>query len=1723
MEPPPIIIRGAQAHNLRGVDLEIPTGRLVVVTGVSGSGKSSLAHHVIYQEGMRRYLESLSAYSRQFLSKLDRPAVDHIDGLQPAISVDQRTVISSPRSTMGTMSEIHPHLRLLLARLGEPHFSAGREIESSLFSFNSPRGACPRCKGLGLEDRVGPELLVGDPSKTVREGALVLTTPTGYLVYSQVTMEVLDQVCQAHGFSVDIPWQRLTEEQQRVILHGSRRITIPFGKHTLESRLRWSGITAKPREEGYYRGIIPIIEEILRHKRNKNVLRFVRSTPCSACQGARLRPEALEVTFRGQHMAQLADLSVDALHGLTRHTRLKAAEEPVGRPLLEEIQRRCQLLSRLGLGYLQISRPSASLAGGEAQRVRLATQVRGGLRGLLYVLDEPSIGLHHRDLQRMLAVLTQLRDSGNTVLVVEHDETVMLGADWLVDMGPGAGTAGGRVLFSGPGTALLGEAAPQGAASSRTRAFLRGEEAIEVPCLRRPGEGELCISGATARNLQDLQVTFRLAALNVVSGVSGSGKSTLVREVLARALDARLRGAEVPPVEGARLKGAEQVDKLIEIDQSPIGRTPRSNPATYTKVFDPIRGLMAAQPEARARGWNKGRFSFNVKGGRCEDCQGAGVQTVGMHYLADVEVLCRACGGRRFNAETLQVRYRGHNVADVLDLSIIEALELFSDQPRIRRQLQAMADVGLGYISLGQPATTLSGGEAQRVKLSAELGRPSRRRTLYILDEPTTGLHPADINVLLRMLQGLVDRGNTAIVIEHNLDVIKVADWVVDLGPEGGAAGGRLMAAGTPEEVAAVKGSHTGAALRPLLEQRSLAPAATTRSPVHHAQPLLLRGVTTHNLQNIDVEIPAQGITVITGVSGSGKSSLALDTLAAEGQHCYTASLSTFARRFMRQARRGEVEEISGLTPVVAVAQQAGTRNPRSTLATLTGLHDDCRLLFARAGEPLCPACDQPLIQGACSRCQVSHPSLADGLFAGLFSFNHLQGACPTCRGLGAITRCDPARLVTHPSRSLLGGALDGHKTGAFYGDPRGQYVATLSTVGQELGLDFSGPYSGLSEEARSVALRGTGEREYQVIWRYQRNQRQGEHHWSTTWPGLANLVEEEFSRKHADRRGAALKELMREQACPACQGLRLRPEVLAVRFCGLGLGQLGEMTVARATRFFEELAQREGKMAMVLTISREQRSVYRTEPGASPEQALVRSEEGAYRAICDRRATPPGALRGVHGDAECKLFAALEPRRRILHRLQVLEEVGLSYLTLNRRASTLSRGETRRARLAGALGVGLQGVTYVLDEPTIGLHEQDTRQLIRVLQRLRDSGNRVVVVEHDAAVIRCADWIIDLGPGPGAAGGRVTFAGDLPGLLRCSGSLTGSHLSQPGAGAAPTPRRTLEEGIHIRGARANNLRGFDLHIPSGGIVVVAGVSGSGKSSLVLDVLRASHQAGSPRGCEGVSGLERFQGLVDVDQRPLGKASGSLVITYTGAFDAMRQLFARTPEARQQRFHKGHFSLNAQGGRCEVCRGAGGRTIGMGFLSDVWTTCEACGGARFDAATLRCRLRGHTIAGVLGLTVGEILEVFADVSQVRQRLEPLQEVGLGYLRLGQKTATLSSGEAQRMKLSSRLGKAQGKKTGAGRPSLLLFDEPTTGLHFADVERLLQVFHRLAEAGDTLLVIEHHPQILAQADWIIDLGPGAGEQGGAVKGSGTPEDLAREGASPTGALLRRLLA
>jgi excinuclease ABC subunit A len=1678
-DAPVIAVRGAAEHNLKHIDVTIPRGVLAVVTGVSGSGKSSLAFDTICAEGRRRYLQTFSSYARQFLGKLTRPAVTSIDGLSPAVAVDQSAGVSSPRSTVGTMTELYDLLRLLWARAGighertaaapatgAPSAQAAPAVRPSraLFSFNSPHGACPECKGLGIEDRLDPDLLVKDAAKSVREGALRITTPTGYVIYSQVTLDVLGQVCRAHGFTVDVPWRDLTPEQRDVILNGSDRIRIPYGKHPLASRLRWSGITAKPREEGVYKGILPVMEQILRAKRNRNILRFVRSMPCRACGGTRLRPEALAVKYRDLTIAQAAAMSVDELR---RFFEQDLDESGAAAVVARQAIERCRALQRLGLGYLALDRESSTLSAGEAQRIRLARQASIGLGGLLYVLDEPSIGQHHHDTGRLLDVLRALRDRGNTVLVVEHDEQVMRQADWLVDIGPAAGDGGGRVLFNGPSGVFASDTAAGVPAPgvSPTRAYLTGAARIELPAVRRMGTGELRLSGITRHNLHALDVQFKLGALNVVTGVSGAGKSTLVEETVRRLRDEA----------GARTwarASTTGIDKIIAIDQAPIGRTPRSNPATYTGLFDAVRDLFAATDDARARGFGKGRFSFNVAGGRCEACEGAGVQQIGMQFLGTVAVVCDVCGGRRFNEATLEVRYRGKDIHEVLEMPVDEAAAFFEDQPSIFRTLDAIRALGLGYIALGHPATMLSGGEAQRVKLATELARPSSGRTLYVLDEPTTGLHAADVALLLRAIDGLVARGNTVIAIEHHLDVIKVADWLVDLGPGSGADGGRLVTTGTPEVVAACPESLTGRALLEALEGTprlkpgvSEGSSESSRKPPSVGFPALeprmpapirLTGVTTHNLQHIDVEIPSARLTVITGVSGSGKSSLAFDTLFAEAQQRYAETFSTWARRFVHHASEAEFERAQGLTPAVAIGQQRRSRNPRSTVATLTEIHDLYRLLFARAGtnhtrDAEREACD------ASPRSPIPDPPSVH-LTASMFSPNSERGACPQCRGLGHILDCDPARLVTDASRPLAAGAMDGHKTGRFYGDPHGQHMAILQAAGHALEIDFGVRWQNLDERAQQVAMRGAGDRVFDVEWHYRRGARTGVHRFQSAWPGLQAYVRQEYERKHADRRGEALEPLMVPVPCQACGGARLKPESLAVRFAGLNIAELLAKTVTDSLAFFQGALLPE------------------------PRALLVTSEL----------------------------------RADIVRRLQALEDAALGYLSLDRAAATLSSGEAQRARLASQLGSGLTGITYVLDEPTAGLHPRDTARLIGLLRSLASGGNTVVVVEHDADVIAAADHVIEVGPGAGDLGGRIVSAGPNK-----AGGCRLSVESQP----RQRDPRAPGPGITIRGALLHNLRDLDIEIPSRGLVAITGVSGSGKSSLVFDVLAPSIErvlcGEVPVNCREVAGALPFTRVVRADRGLLVGSPWSTPATLTGIFDTVRGWFAATDAARARGLRAQHFSTTVKGGRCEACEGLGRLRTSMDFLPDVWTTCEQCHGTRYGAEALACTLDGRSVADVLAMSVDALANWLssgglpaAASREVRRRLDLLRDIGLGYLQIGQPAATLSGGERQRLALVCSLMQA-----GLG-PALYLLDEPTTGLHARDVAQLLRVFDHLIDAGHTVVVIEHHLDVIANADWVIDLGPEGGPDGGTILAAGPPDVIASSPASHTGLALRR---
>ncbi|MGA7227507.1 MAG: excinuclease ABC subunit UvrA [Acidimicrobiia bacterium] len=933
-----ILIRGAREHNLKNLTVELPRDKLIVFTGLSGSGKSSLAFDTIYAEGQRRYVESLSAYARQFLGQMDKPDVDFIEGLSPAISIDQKTASRNPRSTVGTVTEVHDYLRLLYARIGVAHCPndgtpverqtpqqivdrileldegtrfqvlapvvRGRkgEFESLLadlakegfarvrvdgevrelteeikldryyqhtievvvdrlvrkegmeqrltqsletalaltdgtadieivdgstltfsqhlacsvcglsfedlqprnFSFNSPYGACPECSGIGTRYQVDPELVIADPDLSLADGAIPMWSSNRMRYYHRL----LTGLAEVLGYSMDTPWKDLSEEVKEKILYGTGdekimiRYTNRFGR-----KRQW---------QATFEGAIPFLNR--RHESAESdsareyYQEYMAIVPCETCGGGRLNPISLAVTIDGRNIAEVSDLSLGDAKEFFETLDLDERESHIAERVLKEVRSRIRFLLDVGLDYLTLSRSAATLAGGEAQRIRLATQIGSGLVGVLYILDEPSIGLHQRDNKRLIETLLRLRDLGNTLIVVEHDEDTIRVADHILDIGPGAGEHGGHIVAEGDLKTIIE------APNSMTGDYLAGRRQIEVPLLRRQGNGEaIRILGASENNLQGIDVEFPLGVFTAVTGVSGSGKSTLIEEILWKTLASKVNRARVVPGRHKKVEGIDNIDKVIDIDQSPIGRTPRSNPATYTKLFDQIRSLFSQTPEARARGYKPGRFSFNVKGGRCDACSGDGTIKIEMHFLPDVYVPCEVCGGRRYNRETLEILWKGHNIADVLEMSVEEALGFFENQPKIVRILQTLYDVGLGYVRLGQPATTLSGGEAQRIKLASELGKRSTGRTFYILDEPTTGLHFEDIRKLLQVLQRLVDAGNTVVVIEHNLDVVKSVDHIIDLGPEGGDGGGRVVALGTPEEVAQATESYTGKFLREMV------------------------------------------------------------------------------------------------------------------------------------------------------------------------------------------------------------------------------------------------------------------------------------------------------------------------------------------------------------------------------------------------------------------------------------------------------------------------------------------------------------------------------------------------------------------------------------------------------------------------------------------------------------------------------------------------------------------------------------------------------------------------------------------------------------------------------------------------------------------------------------------------------------------------------------------
>ena len=1909
-----ISIRNARQNNLKNLDLDLPLGELTVVTGVSGSGKSSLAFDTIYAEGQRRYVETFSPYARQFLERMDRPAVDRIDGIPPAIAIDQTNPVRTSRSTVGTMTELNDHLKLLFARAARlfcrgcgrpvrrdtpesivdemlaptPHpafghplpegegndgslspgeragvrgngatsilvtfpvpvpanfsadevkgFLAGqgytrihregdgileviqdrtrlapesrsRLVEGMeaalrvghgrvlvyplggdgvpgepwrfssdlhcpdcdlsyhdpaphLFSFNSPVGACGTCRGFGRVIGIDPGLVIPDESKTLAGGAVKPWQTESY----RECQDDLMTFAAKRGIPAHVPWRELTAEQRRWVIEGEGS---------------W--------EDGLWYGVRRFFDwlETKSYRMHIRVLlsKYRAYTLCPACRGARLSPDALlwrlgskeeadrvlppELRFRPEGV-ELPDEILRNLPGLTIHDvmllplercaaffadlALPAPLDEAAELLLREIRARLGYLGAVGLGYLTLDRQSRTLSGGEVQRINLTTALGTSLVNTLFVLDEPSIGLHPRDMGRVIGVLRRLRDAGNTLLVVEHDPQVMLAADRILDLGPGPGERGGEVVFFGTPAELVRER------MSLTAQYLAGEKKVAAGGeLRRvaPGHPAIEILGAAAHNLKGADVRIPLGRLVCITGVSGSGKSTLIQDVLHRGL-LKLKGKPTePPGAHTAIKGAELIGDVVLVDQSPIGRTARSNPASYVGAFDAIRKLFAAEPLARERGYTAGTFSFNAGTGRCPACGGNGFEHVEMQFLSDVYLRCPDCDGRRYRPEVLEVRLvpagggRPVSIADVLEMTVTEAVAFFAGHREVLRGLEPLEAVGLGYLRLGQPVPTLSGGEAQRLKLAGHLAEAGKKRfsrspvpgprSLFLFDEPTTGLHFEDIARLLAAFRRLLEAGDSLVVIEHNLDVIAAADWIIDLGPEGGDAGGRVVCAGTPAEVMGCRESHTGQALReygeelgrlvqetrrgeavPRPNRRSQRWATSdwaTRRVAPTGAPMVVpdRAIRIvhareHNLKNVTVAVPRDRFTVITGISGSGKSTLAFDILFAEGQRRYLESLNAYARQFVQPAARPDVDAVLGIPPTVAIEQRTSRGGRKSTVATLTEIYHFLRLLFVKLGVQHCPDCGIPItpqtpdaiaarllrdFRGQRVALLAPLVTARKGYYTDLAKWAAGKGFAHL-RVDGAMTPVEPwprlDRFREHDIdlpvgeitvsakgegelRELLDRALAFGK-----GVVRVAVPPPPSTGGGRGGGD-AGELLFSTLRACTSCGRSFPEPDPRL---FSYNSRHG---WCPRCFGTGL----EIPGFDAEQTGEEIwwNEWFEgeERTCSACRGARLNPEALAVRFRGRNIAELTALTVNGAAAFVRGLGL-----------------------------------EGREAAIARDMVAEIGT------------------------RLAFLGEVGLGYLSLDRAAPTLSGGEAQRIRLAAQLGSNLRGVCYILDEPTIGLHPRDNRMLLDTLRKLEGKGNTIVVVEHDEETIRRAEHVIDLGPGAGVNGGHVVAEGTLEQVMAAPDSLTGRCLAEPLRHplVERRPAPTADEpAIQVLGATLHNLREIDVAFPLRRLVCVTGVSGSGKSTLVRNVLHASLQgllAGGRKmdggagfkpalvGCREIRGWEELTRVLEVDQTPIGKTPRSCPATYVGFWDAIRKLYAGTTEARLRGYGPSRFSFNVKGGRCEECEGQGVKTIEMSFLPDVKVECEVCGGLRFNSETMMVRHRGKSIGDLLAMSVDEAAEFFAAHRTILHPLQLLQDVGLGYLTLGQQSPTLSGGEAQRIKLVTELARAKpsGGFSESRVPSpqaLYILDEPTIGLHMADVEKLVRVLHRLVAAGNSVIVIEHNLDVIAEADWLMDLGPEGGDGGGRIVAQGTPEEVARMGdVSHTGRILGEFL-
>jgi len=1824
--PDAIRLRGVRQNNLKGFDVDIPVGKLVVVTGLSGAGKSSLVFDTLHAEGQRRYVETFSPYVRQFLELLPSPALDSAENVRPSVAIKQGNAVRTSRSTVGTMTELCDWFKVWFAHraelvdpasgqvivprgpdaawsdslarfpgrslslafavakpesLGWPAiaeefakagfgraFAGGRRIRltedeipadaaellviqdrvtiapdqasrfheaalaafrlggarlrllddqghelsrysealespvdgrkfrpasPALFSFNSPVGACPECRGFGRVIGLDWQKIIPNPALTLAEGAIA---PFQGTVYGE-SQKDLARACRKAGVPMDVPWKKLSAAHRRFVEDGEPG----YVQGSYDSM--WYGV------RGFFRWL-----EGTTYKMHVRVFlsRWRAYESCPKCQGRRFREESLFWRWQGRSLPEIYASPVSDLRALLAPLAPKDSRHPADHAL-EAILARLGYLEAVGLGYLALDRLSRTLSGGEVQRVNLTSCLGACLADTVFVLDEPSVGMHARDLSRMVGILRGLVEQGNTVVVVEHDESVMRAADWLIEIGPRPGAEGGHLLYQGVPKGILK------AKDSATGNWLSGRRTPEARTPRPIGDTtpRLRVSGATVNNLRDFSCSIPLGRLVGLCGVSGSGKSTLLHQVIGR----RDPESGDEATELKWVKFDKEPAEVALVDQSPATRTPRSNPALYVGAWDAIRTLLGNSAEAKAAGLTPSHFSFNAGEGRCERCGGAGWETVEMQFVSDVALPCPSCNGKRFRDEVLGFHYDGKSVGDLLAMSVTEARRFLGERTPASAQLSCLEEVGLGYLSMGQPLTTLSGGEAQRLKLVRYLSKIDARKSgaLLLLDEPTTGLHREDVSRLVGLLHRLTEAGHSLIVVEHHLDVLKSCDWLLEMGPEAGPAGGRLVAEGTPAEVA-----RAGTVTARFLAQGDDAFASASTAPGKpRPTSITLRGAREHNLKDVSLEIPHGSLTVMTGVSGSGKSSLAFDILFAEGQRRFLECVSAYARQFVEQLPKPDIDSLTGLPPTVAIEQRVTRGSAKSTVATVTEVAQYLRVLFARAGVLHSPTTGEPLeemTEDAVVRLVAKQAKslrkgsllIAAPLVRARKGHHRPLAEWAETKGL-RLLRCDGELLQVDGFEGL--DRYSEHDVDAVFGELRADGLILLPDETEESGekalraLVRQTLAAGknacvlLAPDGRQVAYLSTSRSDpatgesfpevdpKHLSWNSPRG-------WCPDCRGHGLEVTTFSSDEEESINENAIADRVGEAVCPTCHGERLGP-------------------IGRSVK----LAGPKGRSLSLPGLLRLQ-----------PDESLA-------------------FLSGLRLEAREKaIVGALLPE--IAARLRFLDSVGLGYLALDRGADTLSGGEAQRIRLAAQLGSTLSGALYVLDEPSIGLHPRDNDRLIGSLKGLRDRGNTVLVVEHDEDTMRAADLVVDMGPGAGVHGGEIVAQGTAAALEKHADSVTGRFLKE----AIPHPLRGSRRPVAGKGAPAawvrlkdaslRNLKGFDVQIPVGRLTVVCGVSGAGKSTLVTDLLAPAIRAAIAKKKDGLtgkealgvvshlgkpafaalSGLKGFRQLVVVDQEPIGKTPRSTPATYVGVWDLIRERLASLPEAAIRGHGAGFFSFNTSGGRCEACSGAGRIKLEMSFLPDTYVPCEECSGTRYGSAAKAIRWNGKSAADLLAMTFEEAAAFLSFDAKLGDLCGLMVKTGLGYLTLGQSSPTLSGGEAQRLKLVSEL--AQGLPTfrersrGEIRPNLYILEEPTIGLHQSDCRRLIELLHALVDQGHTVVVIEHHPDVIAEADWVLEIGPEGGNAGGELVHAGDPESLARLKRSPTAPSLRLTL-